>query len=111
MACQVRSFHRALYSLLTASCLLPSALAQGPEAYRKERLRMVEERVAREGIRNEAVLNAIKEVPRHLFVAPKFQPEAYSEKIIDIGHKQTLSTAYIVAYMTEAIDPQPTDKV
>src|SRR5260370_6568375 len=72
---------------------------------------MVEERDQLEGVRNEVVLNAIREVPRHLFVAPKYQPHAYGEMIIDIGYKQTLSTAYIVAYMTEAIDPRPTDRV
>ena len=81
------------------------------DSYRKARLKMVEDRVEREGIRNEVVLKTIREVPRHLFVAEKYRSYAYEEKIIDIGYKQTLSTAYIVAYMTEAIDPQPTDRV
>jgi protein-L-isoaspartate(D-aspartate) O-methyltransferase len=98
-----------LFALSVGAWALPAGAQEDP--YRKLRLKMVEERVEREGIRNERVLNAVREVPRHLFVVPKFQPYAYGEMIIDIGHKQTLSTAYIVAYMTEAIDPRPTDRV
>jgi protein-L-isoaspartate(D-aspartate) O-methyltransferase len=90
---------------------LPQATAQEPEAYYKARLKMVEDKIVGAGVRNELVLDAIRQVPRHQFVLPKFEPDAYREVIIDIGHKQTLSTAYIVAYMTEAIDPQPTDRV
>jgi protein-L-isoaspartate(D-aspartate) O-methyltransferase len=96
--------------LLTVAWWLPSAVAQD-DAYRKARLKMVEERVEREGIRNEAVLNAVRQVPRHLFVSSKLRAHAYSEEILDIGYKQTLSTAYIVSYMTEAIEPRPTDRV
>jgi protein-L-isoaspartate(D-aspartate) O-methyltransferase len=87
------------------------ATAQELDAYRRARLKMVEEKIVQAGVRNEVVLEAIRQVPRHLFVQPKFESAAYDEVIIDIGHKQTLSTAYIVAYMTEAIDPQPNDRV
>jgi protein-L-isoaspartate(D-aspartate) O-methyltransferase len=85
--------------------------AEEPDPYAKARQKMVEERVEREGVRNEVVIKAMLEVPRHLFVAPKYYADAYREVIIDIGHKQTLSTAYIVGYMTEAVDPQPGDRV
>jgi protein-L-isoaspartate(D-aspartate) O-methyltransferase len=85
--------------------------AQEPEAYQRARLKMVEDKIVGAGVRNELVLDAIRAVPRHRFVLPKFEADAYREVIIDIGHKQTLSTAYIVAYMTEAIDPKPTDRV
>jgi protein-L-isoaspartate(D-aspartate) O-methyltransferase len=85
------------------------ALAQ--DSYAKPRLRMVEERVEKEGVTNEAVLRALREVPRHLFVDPKYYADAYREVIIDIGYKQTLSTAYIVGWMTAQLDPKPTDKV
>jgi protein-L-isoaspartate(D-aspartate) O-methyltransferase len=99
-----------VYSLFCLICWPAGVYAQD-DAYRKARLKMVEERVEREGVRNPVVLNAIRDVPRHLFVSSKFRAHAYEEVIIDIGHKQTLSTAYIVAYMTEAIDPRPTDRV
>jgi protein-L-isoaspartate(D-aspartate) O-methyltransferase len=104
---------RRLSFLILASLLAQwssPAMAQD-DAYRRLRLKMVEERIEREGIRNEAVLEAMRTVPRHLFVSPKFRSHAYSEEIIDIGYKQTLSTGYIVAYMTESIDPRPTDRV
>jgi protein-L-isoaspartate(D-aspartate) O-methyltransferase len=103
--------HLVLAAAVAATAVL-CAPAQGQEdPYRRARLKMVEERVEREGVTNPAVLKSIREVPRHLFVAPKWQSHAYTEEIIDIGHKQTLSTAYIVAYMTQAIDPQPSDRV
>jgi protein-L-isoaspartate(D-aspartate) O-methyltransferase len=89
----------------------PLVMAQDDDPYRKAREKMVEERIVREGIKNDRVLDAMREVPRHKFVQPKFAMDAYREMIILIGHKQTLSPAYIVAYMTEAIDPQPTDRV
>jgi protein-L-isoaspartate(D-aspartate) O-methyltransferase len=101
----------------TTTCLLglllavSSLYAQEPEAYHRARLKMVDDKIVGAGVRNELVLDAIREVPRHRFVLPKFEADAYREVIIDIGHKQTLSTAYIVAYMTEAIDPKPTDRV
>src|SRR5690242_5397054 len=96
-------------SCLNVSCaVMASALlavlsneAAGQEdAYLKARLKMIEERVEREGVKNERVLNALRQVPRHLFVVEKLRPHAYNEEILDIGYKQTLSTAYIVGYMT-----------
>jgi protein-L-isoaspartate(D-aspartate) O-methyltransferase len=97
--------------LLLAIGGIATLRAQENDPYLKTREKMVDERVEREGVRNEAVLRAMMEVPRHLFVQAKYYPDAYREVIIDIGYKQTLSTAYIVGYMTEAIDPQPGDKV
>jgi protein-L-isoaspartate(D-aspartate) O-methyltransferase len=106
MSC--RSATTCLLGLLLATS---SLYAQEPEAYHRARQKMVEDKIVGAGVRNELVLDAIREVPRHRFVLPKFGADAYREVIIDIGHKQTLSTAYIVAYMTEAIDPKPTDRV
>src|SRR5437660_1605434 len=96
---------------VAATIVLPVAFGQDEASYREARLKMVEERVEREGVTNPTVLQAVREVPRHLFVAPQFRPYAYLEKILDIGYKQTLSTAYIVSYEIQAIDPQPTDKL
>jgi protein-L-isoaspartate(D-aspartate) O-methyltransferase len=98
-----------LICLAFAWLCLPAQAQDDP--YRKARFKMIEERVEREGVTNPVVLKAIREVPRHLFVASKWRSHAYTEEIIDIGHKQTLSTAYIVAYMTQAIDPRPEDRV
>jgi protein-L-isoaspartate(D-aspartate) O-methyltransferase len=90
---------------------LAGATAQDDDPYRPARLKMVENDIAREGITNPAVLKAMREVPRHLFVDETVRPSAYHDRALPIGHKQTISPPYIVAYMTQAIDPKPTDRV
>jgi len=56
-----------------------------------------------EGIRNEAVLERMRTVPRHLFVEEALQSRAYENTVLPIGHGQTISQPYIVALMTEAL--------
>lgn len=85
--------------------------AQSPDPYFELRQKMVEEAIVREGIKNAAVLNAMRKVPRHLFVSPQYRARAYFDQALPIGHKQTISPPFIVAYMTEMLDPQPEDKV
>jgi protein-L-isoaspartate(D-aspartate) O-methyltransferase len=70
---------------------------------RAERLDMVEWQIARRGIRDEAVLQAMRNVPRHWFVPRSMQPYAYADRALPIGHRQTISQPYIVASMTEAL--------
>jgi protein-L-isoaspartate(D-aspartate) O-methyltransferase len=72
---------------------------------------MVEDDIEREGISNKAVLQAMRNVPRHLFVIPEHRPKAYYDQALPIGHKQTITPPYLVAYMTELLDPQPSDRV
>jgi protein-L-isoaspartate(D-aspartate) O-methyltransferase len=72
---------------------------------------MVEVEIAKEGITNESVLDALRLVPRHLFVPPQQRARAYLDAVLPIGYKQTISPPYIVAYMTEVLDPQKDDKV
>ena len=72
---------------------------------------MVSEYIEREGVTNDAVLKAARTVPRHLFTRPGDRRYAYLDVAWPIGYKQTISPPYIVAYMTQTIDPQPTDKV
>jgi protein-L-isoaspartate(D-aspartate) O-methyltransferase len=100
-----------LFGALGLICWSGDAGAQDRDGYYKLRMKMVEEQIVREGIKNEAVLKAMREVPRHLFVDPKLRPNAYFDQVLPIGYKQTISPPYIVAYETETIDPQPTDKV
>jgi protein-L-isoaspartate(D-aspartate) O-methyltransferase len=64
-----------------------------------------------EGIRNEAVLQAMSRVPRHLFVPPEVQSQAYENTPLPIGLGQTISQPYIVAYMTEALQLSRQHKV
>ena len=60
-------------------------------------------RLKREGIGNRAVLDRIREVPRHLFVDEALSSRAYEDTALPIGFGQTISQPYIVALMTEAL--------
>ena len=71
------------------------------DKYDDLREKMVVEEIIREGITNRAVIRAMARVPRHEFVPSKNYREAYIDKAIAIGHKQTISPPFIVAYMTE----------
>jgi protein-L-isoaspartate(D-aspartate) O-methyltransferase len=57
------------------------------------------------------VLDALRQVPRHLFVPKSLAPKAYSEEQLSIGKGQTISEPAIVAYMTQTLEPRPADKV
>ena len=72
---------------------------------------MVKEQIETRGIKNQPTLDAIKKVPRHKFVSPNLVDRAYDDGPLPIGYGQTISQPYIVAYMTEAIDPQPGQKI
>jgi len=77
------------------------------------RQRMVGEQLAggSRGITNREILNAMRTVPRHEFVPAEQRDRAYVDGPLPIGHGQTISQPYIVAFMTEQLDPQPTDRV
>jgi len=83
----------------------------GIDGREKERLRMVETQIAARGVRDERVLSAMREVPRHLFVPESYQTAAYNDSPLPIGKGQTISQPYIVAVMTELLRLMPTDKV
>jgi protein-L-isoaspartate(D-aspartate) O-methyltransferase len=85
--------------------------AQEPDPYLAARLKLVEDDIEREGISNEAVLESMRRVPRHLFVSPELRSKAYYDQALPIGHKQTITPPYLVAYMTALLDPKPTDRV
>jgi protein-L-isoaspartate(D-aspartate) O-methyltransferase len=72
---------------------------------------MVEQHLAREGIQNAEVLESMRTTPRHEFVPRDERRLAYFDMALPIGHGQTISPPYIVAFMTEALDPQPEDRV
>ena len=63
------------------------------------------------GIHDERVLDALGTVPRHLFFAPEFEAHAYQDKAFPIGEGQTISQPYTVAYQTQLLGVQPTDRV
>ncbi|MFP6649815.1 MAG: protein-L-isoaspartate(D-aspartate) O-methyltransferase, partial [Pirellulaceae bacterium] len=63
------------------------------------------------GVKNPRVIRSMQETKRHEFVASRLRKQAYFDMALPIGESQTISSPFIVAYMTEALDPQPTDKV
>ena len=82
-----------------------------PDRYREERLAMVERQIKGRGVKDPLVLEAMKSVPRHEFVPDPQKKNAYQDRPLPIGHKQTISQPYIVAFMTEALGIKPGDKV
>ncbi len=95
--------------LQTLTILLMVNLLQ--QNYMTMRQQMVEEQIKRRGISNIAVLDAMLNVPRHLFVPNNLQASAYYDCPLEIGEGQTISQPYIVAYMTQKLKLKPTDKV
>ena len=75
----------------------------GPREREADRRRMVDEQLRARDIRSVRVLDAMLAVPRHLFVPESVRADAYSDAPLPIGHDQTISQPYIVAFMTEAL--------
>ncbi len=73
--------------------------------------RMVQHSLASAGIDNPRVLSAMRNTPRHRFIPASQRANAYYDMALPIGSGQTISPPFIVAYMTQTIDPQPTDRV
>ena len=72
---------------------------------------MVEEQIRSRGVKDPRVLGALRDVPRERFV-PSYQVErAYEDRALSIGHGQTISQPYIVAYMSEVLDVQADHRV
>lgn len=78
---------------------------------RDARLAMVRDQLARRGIRDERVLQAMREVPRHAFVPAKWRREAYGDHPIPIGEGQTVSQPYMVAVMIEHLRLRGNERV
>ncbi|WP_162052314.1 protein-L-isoaspartate(D-aspartate) O-methyltransferase [Pontibacter pamirensis] len=100
--------------LLPVSSLLFFMLITLPvqdDVLKERREKMVQRNIEGRGIKDEAVLDAMRNVERHKFVPPGQVPQAYADNPLPIGYKQTISQPYIVAYMTEVIRPNPQMKV
>jgi protein-L-isoaspartate(D-aspartate) O-methyltransferase len=91
----------------------PPAAKAKPEAdpYASARERMVKRHLIERGIKDKRVLDAFRAVPRHRLLDKPSWPLAYEDSAIPIGEGQTISSPFIVAFMTEALQPKPTDKI
>jgi protein-L-isoaspartate(D-aspartate) O-methyltransferase len=75
------------------------------------RSEMVATQIEKRGVTDPRVTHVMRTVPRHEFVPPESRAAAYSDGPLPIGHGQTISQPYIVALMTGALQPQPTDRI
>jgi len=91
------------------------ACSEGPQAsqpnWELQRQRMVDLQLRARDIKDERVLAAMLAVPRHLFVPVPLRDRSYADTPLPIGHEQTISQPYIVAFMTEALATQPDHRV
>ncbi|MCP4640243.1 MAG: protein-L-isoaspartate(D-aspartate) O-methyltransferase [bacterium] len=102
--------------LIAAAADDPAAPSEKEDAYRDSRNRMVDEQIARWSmsrtrVEDKRVLDAMRTVPRHKFVPASLIPRAYADRPLPIGHGQTISQPYIVAYMTEMLKLDKDDVV
>ncbi len=99
------------YVVLMLLAWIPAQTLPAADAFQTQRMVMVQKYVAAEGVKDARVLASLRATPRHEFVSPESRRFAYFDMAIPIGYGQTISPPYVVAFMTEAIDPQPTDRV
>jgi protein-L-isoaspartate(D-aspartate) O-methyltransferase len=86
-------------------------LNRGDGMFDMERQRMVDQQIAARGVKDLAILQAMREVPRHIFVPKTHLQESYEDHPLPIGFGQTISQPYIVALMLELSEPSPTKRL
>jgi len=98
--------------ILSFIFMISGSVDASPEdRFTAQRNAMVKEQIADRGIEDAEVLRAMRTVPRHLFVPEGLQSKAYDDGPLPIGHGQTISQPYIVAYMTEVLKVRKGDTV
>ncbi|TWT97911.1 Protein-L-isoaspartate O-methyltransferase [Botrimarina colliarenosi] len=100
--------------LITVSLVASTGLASAQHDradWDRQRARMVEAAIIEAGVTNQRVVSAMRATRRHEFVPLAQRRLAYQDMALPIGASQTISPPFVVAYMTEQLDPQPTDKV
>jgi protein-L-isoaspartate(D-aspartate) O-methyltransferase len=100
----------AFLALLGAACG-PAPLASDESELARARERMVTEQIEARGVTSSRVLTAMRTVPRHEFVPENARHDAYGDHPLPIGHGQTISQPYIVAFMTDALGLTGGEKV
>lgn len=106
----IRRFSKLVLAFLAIFSII--LLSPGEEdIYTKERKAMVRNQLSSRDITDKRVLEAMEEVPRHLFVSPDLRHQAYDDNPLPIGEGQTISQPYIVALMTQNLHLKPGEKV
>jgi protein-L-isoaspartate(D-aspartate) O-methyltransferase len=99
---------------LVPALIFTSGCHKGPTStseFAAERQKMIEEQLKPRGIKDERILAAMGKVPREEFVPENLRDKSYSDNALPIGQNQTISQPFIVAFMTQQIRPQATDRV
>jgi protein-L-isoaspartate(D-aspartate) O-methyltransferase len=96
-----------LGTLLVAS----AAQGQSRDAWAETRARLVEHEIVAAGVKDQRVCDAMRNTLRHEFIPASMRRYAYFDVAVPIGDGQTISSPFTVAYMTEQLQPKPTDKV
>lgn len=94
-----------------AAVVIARGNGTGVQRFARERERMVEEQLAARGVTDPRVLDAMRRVPRHMFVEEALEDQAYGDHPLPIGEGQTISQPYIVGKMTELLGLTGTEKV
>jgi protein-L-isoaspartate(D-aspartate) O-methyltransferase len=81
------------------------------DPYKAQREQMVKYQIEARGVKDKATLQSMRNVKRHLFVPENSKDDAYDDGPMPIGYGQTISQPYIVAFMTEIINPKPDYKI
>ncbi|MCG8450717.1 MAG: protein-L-isoaspartate(D-aspartate) O-methyltransferase [Pirellulales bacterium] len=102
-------FPQILFSI--ACGLAAMSHSDAAEDYARQRQQMVALEIEAAGVDHPAVLKSMHATPRHEFVPRGFLKQAYFDAALPIGDKQTISPPFVVAYMTQELDPQPSDRV
>jgi protein-L-isoaspartate(D-aspartate) O-methyltransferase len=109
-------------SLLAATLALAAGVGDAHQArgqavaptvadYSAQRKAMVAKEIEAAGVKDPRVLDAMRKTPRHEFMPADYRPYAYIDAALPIGDRQTISPPFVVAYMTEQLNPQPSDRV
>jgi len=100
-----------IYSIFLISFILCSQKQEKMEYFKKLRFKMVKEQIESRGVKDKKVLDAMKKVPRHLFVPERYREWSYEDRPLPIGEEQTISQPYIVAFMTESLKLKGNERV
>lgn len=102
-----------LYSIagLITLCFVLAAFQRGSDDRARERTQMVRDQIQARGVGHRSTLRAMESVQRHRYVPADQQRHAYADRPLPIGFGQTISQPYIVAYMTEVVNPKKGQKV
>ncbi|MEN6450235.1 MAG: protein-L-isoaspartate(D-aspartate) O-methyltransferase [Thermoguttaceae bacterium] len=104
--------HLSWFSALVLTLVCSAQVCgQSRSPFDAARNKMVDEEIVAAGVKNKRVIQAMRDTVRHEFVTLNLRRLAYYDMALPIGEGQTISPPFVVAYMTEALDPQPTDVV